>query len=83
MHSPLITPEKLAEKLSKGLGGWLMFEHHSHRADLFSEKYLASGIGNILAGNYRTKILAEYTHPVLKESCRKASANRFCHFRRK
>lgn len=62
-----LSTEKLAEKLSKGLGGWLMYEHHSHRADLFSEKYLASGIGNILSGNYRAKIITEYTHPILKE----------------
>lgn len=62
---PTIT--KLADKLSKGLGGWLMYEHHSHRADLFSEKYLAAGIGNILSGNYRDKVIAEYNHPILKD----------------
>lgn len=67
MNDPKLSIEKLAEKLSKGLGGWLMYEHHSHRADLFSEKYLTSGIGNILSGNYGSKIIAEFTHPILKE----------------
>ena len=57
---------KLADKLSKGLGGWLMYEHHSHRADLFSEKYLAAGIGNILSGNFRDKVITEFNHPILK-----------------
>lgn len=66
MTETTLTVSTLTDKLSKGLGGWLMYEHHSHRADLFSEKYLTSGIGNILAGNYRTKIIAEYNHPLLK-----------------
>lgn len=61
-----ISINKLADKLSKGLGGWLMYEHHSHRADLFSEKYLAAGIGNILAGNFRNKVFTEFNHPILK-----------------
>jgi len=67
MFDSEITMSTLADKLSKGLGGWLMYEHHSHRADLFSEKYLALGIGNILSGNFRDKVIAEYNHPVLKE----------------
>lgn len=67
MTKAILSIEKLAEKVAKGLGGWLMFEHHSHRADLFSEKYLSLGIGNILSGNCRNKVIAEYTHPILKE----------------
>lgn len=66
MFDSILSMSKLTEKIAKGLGGWLMYEHHSHRADLFSEKYLVSGIGNILAGNYRDKIIAEFTHPILK-----------------
>jgi hypothetical protein len=52
-------------KLAEGMGGWLLFEHHSFRADLFSEKYLAHGIGSILNGTPDNKTIAEYDHPVL------------------
>jgi hypothetical protein len=66
MFDTELTITKLADKLSKGLGGWLMYEHHSHRADLFSEKYLAAGIGNILSGNFRDKVITEFNHPILQ-----------------
>lgn len=43
-----------------------MYEYHNFRAQLFSEKYLTTPIGNILAGIYNQNVVAEFNHPVLQ-----------------
>ncbi len=52
-------------RLAEGLAGWLLFEFHCQRGDLFSERYLAAPIGQILAGIHGIRIEAEVNHPVL------------------
>jgi hypothetical protein len=55
----------LARLLARGVGAWLHFEQTSNRSGLFSEKYLALPIGQILSGQLGTRAVAEYRHPVL------------------
>ncbi len=55
----------IKRKIAEGVAGWLMYEFHSFRGQLFSEKYLTSPIGNILAGVYGQRVTAEYNHPIL------------------
>ncbi len=58
----------LRKSLSEGLSAWLTFEHQCRRDSLFSEKYLALPIAQILSGNAPGKVLAEHDHPVLAGS---------------
>lgn len=54
-------------KISEGVAGWLMYEFHSMRADLFDEKYLVTPISNIISGVYGNRVVAEFTHPILNQ----------------
>lgn len=54
-------------KLSEGVAGWLMYEFHSMRANLFDEKYLVTPISNILGGIYGDRVNAEFNHPILNQ----------------
>ncbi|MFC4527269.1 hypothetical protein ISN76_11230 [Dyella halodurans] len=56
---------ELARKLSEGVGSWLQYQHACHRSGLFSERYLAEPIGQILSAHTRARVNAEYHHPVL------------------
>ena len=55
----------LGRKLAEGVGGWLQFEFHCHRSEVFSEKYLAAPVGQILSAAFGTHIYAEMNHPYL------------------
>ena len=55
----------LARKVAEGVGGWLQFEFHCNRSELFSEKYLSVPIGQILNSAYGQHVYAEVKHPVL------------------
>jgi len=57
----------ISRKLAEGVAGWLMYEFHSYRGQLFSEKYLTTPIGNILSGVYKERVKAEVNHPLLNE----------------
>jgi len=54
-----------ARLLTQGAGAWLQFEHACDRGGLFSEKYLAHPIGQILSARSGNRAIAEYKHPVL------------------
>ncbi|KQW65502.1 hypothetical protein ASE17_19365 [Phenylobacterium sp. Root77] len=54
-----------AKRLTGGVGAWLNFEAACDRTALFSEKYLAHPIGQILNAASGGRTLAEYQHPVL------------------
>jgi hypothetical protein len=54
-----------AKLLAHGVGSWLQYEHACGHSELFSEKYLAQPIGNILSGQTGNRARAEFTHPVL------------------
>ncbi|WP_146102049.1 hypothetical protein [Rhodopila globiformis] len=54
-----------AKILTQGVGGWLQFERACGRVELFSEKYLAQPIGQILSGQSNNRARAEYRHPIL------------------
>jgi len=54
-----------ARYLTEGAGGWLQFEGACGRDGMFSEKYLTVPIGQILSANARSRVLAEFKHPVL------------------
>ncbi len=58
----------IARKLAEGVAGWLFYEFHSRRYELFSEKYLTAPIGNILHGQFDRKVIAEYNHPILTQA---------------
>jgi len=55
----------LRRSISEGLASWLTFEQHCGRQELFSERYLALPIAQILANNVDGVIEAEHNHPVL------------------
>jgi len=55
----------LARFLTHGVGSWLRFESACNRSGLFSEKYLAAPIGQILNARLGARVIAEYKHPVL------------------
>lgn len=50
---------------TQGVGAWLHFESACDRSGLFSEKYLAHPIGQILSARSSNRALAEYRHPIL------------------
>jgi hypothetical protein len=54
-----------ARLLTVGVGSWLQFESACDRSGLFSEKYLAHPIGQILSARSGNRALAEYKHSVL------------------
>jgi len=54
-----------AKLLTNGVGAWLNFEASCSRTSLFSEKYMAHPIGQILNAASRGRTVAEYKHPVL------------------
>ena len=56
---------KLRRVLSEGVSAWLTFEKHSGREGLFSEKYLALPISQILSNHFYGNVEAEHNHPVL------------------
>ena len=58
---------KLEQTLSRGIAGWLQFEHSCHRASIFSEKYLSAPIAQILNTIYGKDVHAEIKHPILGE----------------
>jgi len=58
---------KLRRDLSEGVAAWLTFERHSGREGLFSEKYLALPVAQILASHFGGSVEAEHNHPVLSD----------------
>jgi len=56
---------KLRRALSEGVSSWLTFEKCSGRGRLFSEKYMALPISQILAHHFGAVVEAEHNHPVL------------------
>jgi hypothetical protein len=56
-----------AKLLARGVGSWLQYERTCGHSELFSEKYLAQPIGNILSGQTGNRARAEFTHPVLSK----------------
>lgn len=56
----------LRKVISEGLYSWLKFEELSGRKGLFSERYLALPMAQLLKENIAGTILGESTHPVLK-----------------
>lgn len=51
--------------LSGGLSSWLEFEKAAGRSGLFSEKYMALPISQLLSHNMNGRVVAETNHPVL------------------
>lgn len=60
-----MTPEEIRFALSEGISSWLQFEHHAGREELFSERYLALPIGQILQNCFSGKVTGESNHPIL------------------
>lgn len=58
-------PIDYAKLLAHGAGSWLQYEQACGHIGLFSEKYLAQPIGNILSGQTGNRVHAEFEHPVL------------------
>ncbi len=54
-----------ARVLTGGVAAWLEFERACDRSGLFSEKYLTSAVGQILAARTGNRVEAEFTHPIL------------------
>ncbi|SHF84533.1 hypothetical protein SAMN05444273_1181 [Litoreibacter ascidiaceicola] len=54
-----------AKVLTQGIGAWLHYEHACGRSELFSEKYLATPVGQILTARSSSRTHAEFKHPVL------------------
>lgn len=55
----------IKRRLADGLAGWLTFEFSCFRGYLFSEKYLAMPVGQLLLANTRGVVHAEQNHPIL------------------
>jgi hypothetical protein len=55
----------IVRSLCEGVGSWLHYEYSCNRSGLFSERYLSSAVGQILAGQTGGRSDAEYRHPVL------------------
>jgi hypothetical protein len=58
----------LAKKLSRGISGWLLFEHSCYRGPVFSEKYISYPIAQILNTEFGTKVHSEVKHPILAKN---------------
>jgi hypothetical protein len=54
-----------AKLMTTGVGSWLGFESACDRSGLFSEKYLTTAIGQILAARTGNRAIAEWPHPML------------------
>ncbi|RWP42426.1 MAG: hypothetical protein EOR04_11455 [Mesorhizobium sp.] len=54
-----------AKVVTVGVAGWLSFERACDRSGLFSEKYLAAAVGQILSARTGDRVEAEFAHPVL------------------
>ncbi|MFO0189465.1 MAG: hypothetical protein ACK55J_22960 [Alphaproteobacteria bacterium] len=54
-----------AKVLTGGVAAWLEFERACDRRGLFSEKYMTSAVGQILAARTGNRVEAEFTHTVL------------------
>jgi hypothetical protein len=54
----------IQRKISEGVSGWLLFEFHCFRGLIFSEKYLAYPVGQILNGITEYKTNTEISHPL-------------------
>lgn len=52
-------------KVAQGLACWLQYERRCGREELFSERYLAHPLAQLLRNYYVRRILAEHPHPVL------------------
>lgn len=65
MENKIDSQKSLRAALSEGLSAWLTFEHHAGRDELFSERYLALPIAQILRSFVEGKVVAEHNHPVL------------------
>lgn len=63
-----MTPKEISLALSEGISSWLRFEHYAGREELFSERYLALPIGQILQHCLSGKVSGESDHPVLTTS---------------
>ena len=61
----------LRRSLSEGLSSWLTFERHSGREGLFSERYLALPISQILSSHFNGHVEAEHNHPILSNQGRR------------
>jgi hypothetical protein len=57
-----------ARPLTAGVGAWLGFESACDRSGLFSEKYMTTAIGQILAARTGNRAISEWPHPVLSPS---------------
>lgn len=55
----------IRQAIAEGLASWLEFERHCSRDRLFSERYLALPIAQILAAQKAGVVEAEHNHPVL------------------
>ncbi len=55
----------LRRSISEGLASWLAFEYHCGRDGLFSERYLALPMAQLLSKNTAGTVIAEHNHPVL------------------
>jgi hypothetical protein len=62
-HQP--EEKNIQRKLAEGTSGWLLFEFHCLRGNLFNEKYLSYPIGQILTSITRANIISEVNHPIL------------------
>lgn len=62
---------KLRRSLSEGLSSWLTFERHCGREGLFSERYLALPISQILSNHFNGHVEGEHNHPVLSTQGRR------------
>lgn len=56
----------LRRRLAQGLTGWLTFEFQCGRGYLFSERYLAHAVGQLLRGRLSGEVYAEEPHRALK-----------------
>jgi len=58
----------IQRKISEGVSGWLLFEFHCFRGLIFSEKYLAYPVGQILNGVTEYKTQTEINHPLTNKA---------------
>lgn len=56
---------ELSRRLAEGLGSWLQFETNCNRSGLFSERYLAFAVGQLLGAVHGSGVLGEHEHSVL------------------
>lgn len=54
-----------ARRISEGIAGWLLYEFHCNKSEVFSERYLSVPTGAILNAIYGHTVHAEFLHPIL------------------